>query len=210
MKLDGRPITTTTPNPLQALLALRAAQAGSGSGGGRLNALALLRGRGGSGGGGPVAGNNLSGGEGPSQNQGTGTESDINDSNAAGMLIIAAMMGAEMASASSQAANSQPTSSGGKSNIIFRQLFCFCFWIAILILMFYVSYNQSDPIHMINTGTRPTLPAAVCANPEIIRNLFRQNPERVRMLARTFGFGELPESLTAENLDISTFCGNSS
>ena len=50
----------------------------------------------------------------------------------------------------------------------------------------------------------------MCANPDIIRNMFRQNPERVRMLARTFGFGELPDNLTAENLDISTFCGSSS
>ena len=51
------------------------------------------------------------------------------------------------------------------------------------------------------------LPAAVCDNPDIIRNLLRANPERVRMLARTFGFGELPEDLSPENLDISTFCG---
>ena len=60
------------------------------------------------------------------------------------------------------------------------------------------------------TVPRPTLPAVVCANPDIIRNMFRQNPERVRMLARTFGFGELPDNLTAENLDISTFCGSTS
>ena len=51
------------------------------------------------------------------------------------------------------------------------------------------------------------LPPAVCDNPDIIRNLLRVNPERVRMLARTFGFGELPEDLSPENLDISTFCG---
>ena len=56
-------------------------------------------------------------------------------------------------------------------------------------------------------GQKPTLPAAVCATPDIIRNLLRSNPERVRMLARTFGFGELPDDLTPENLDISTFCG---
>ena len=59
------------------------------------------------------------------------------------------------------------------------------------------------------TAPRPTLPPAVCANPDIIRNLLRQNPERVRMLARTFGFGELPDNLTPENLDVSTFCGSS-
>ena len=40
--------------------------------------------------------------------------------------------------------------------------------------------------------------------------MFRQNPERVRMLAIIFGFGELPDNLTAENLDISTFCGSTS
>ena len=113
LKLDGRPITTTTPNPLEALLALRAAQASRGSGSGQLNALALLRGGGGSGGGMPAAVNSMAGGGGLGRNQGTGTKSESNDSNAAGMLIIAAMMGAEMATANSQSATSPPTSSGG-------------------------------------------------------------------------------------------------
>ena len=113
LKLDGRPITTTTPNPLEALLALRAAQASRGSGSGQLNALALLRGGGGSGGRMPAAGNSMAGVGGLGRDQGTETKSGSNDSNAAGMLIIAAMMGAEMATANSQSATSPPTSSGG-------------------------------------------------------------------------------------------------
>ena len=52
-----------------------------------------------------------------------------------------------------------------------------------------------------------TLIPAICARPEIIKNLIRQDPERVRNLARQFGFGELPENLTPENLDLSPVCG---
>ena len=48
--LDGRPITTTTENPLLALVRLRGGQTGGiGTGGGALAALARLRGMGGQG-----------------------------------------------------------------------------------------------------------------------------------------------------------------
>ena len=48
----------------------------------------------------------------------------------------------------------------------------------------------------------------VCARPDIIKDLIRRDPERVRKLAKQFGFGDsLPENLTPENLDLSPVCG---
>ena len=59
----------------------------------------------------------------------------------------------------------------------------------------------------ITSGSLATLIPAICARPEILKNLIRRDPERVRNLARQFGFGELPENLTPENLDLSPICG---
>jgi len=48
---------------------------------------------------------------------------------------------------------------------------------------------------------------AICARPEIIKNLIRKDPDKVRALAQQFGFGDLPENLTPENLDLTPICG---
>ena len=49
---------------------------------------------------------------------------------------------------------------------------------------------------------------AICARPEIVKELIRREPEKVRELAVQFGFGDsLPENLTPENLDLTPVCG---
>ena len=100
---DGRPITTTTSNPLEALIALRASQGGMGSGSGQLNALALLRGRGG----------NNEGKQRGNGNQGSGDKTNDNDMDTTGMLGMSALMGAQMATADSQSSPSTESSAAG-------------------------------------------------------------------------------------------------
>ena len=47
----------------------------------------------------------------------------------------------------------------------------------------------------------------VCANPDILKNLIRNDPEQVRKLAARFGFTDVPEDLTPDSIDLSPFCG---
>ena len=100
---DGRPITSTTSNPLEALIALRASQGNRGSGSGQFNALALLSGRGG----------NNDGTQAGNVNQGSGGNTKANDMDTAGMMVISALTGAQMATASSQSSPSTPSSASG-------------------------------------------------------------------------------------------------
>ena len=64
-----------------------------------------------------------------------------------------------------------------------------------------------ESLQVDDTDSLETWIQAACARPEIIKNMILQDPERVRNLARQFGFGELPENLTPENLDWSPLCG---
>ena len=136
--LVGRPITTTTQSPLQALLALRGSQGTSGSGQ-SLSGLSLGSGRnsggrqvnvglssvglspGGSGrnsGGRQVNANNLEGIRSLNQNEGGETQAQgINSDTAGMMLVMSALMGAQMAT---QSSSSQSTSGGGKRHCLFN------------------------------------------------------------------------------------------
>ena len=70
--------------------------------------------------------------------------------------------------------------------------------------MYYLFFVFSSDI---TSGSLATFIPAICARPEIIKNLIRTNPEQVRKLARQFGFGDLPENLTPESLDLTPICG---
>ena len=47
----------------------------------------------------------------------------------------------------------------------------------------------------------------ICMNPEILDNLIRNDPDRVRKLAAMFGFTDLPEPLVPGSIDLTPVCG---
>ena len=47
----------------------------------------------------------------------------------------------------------------------------------------------------------------ICMNPEILDNLIRNDPDRVRKLAAMFGFTDLPDPLVPGSIDLTPVCG---
>ena len=47
----------------------------------------------------------------------------------------------------------------------------------------------------------------ICKNPEILDNLIRNDPDRVRKLAAMFGFTDLPDPLVPGSIDLTPVCG---
>ena len=146
--LVGRPITTTTQSPLQALLALRGSQGTSGnsqslsglslgsgrnSGGRQVNAglssVGLsLGGSGKNSGGRQVNVNSLAGIRNLDQNEGSETQAQGIGSDTAGMmLVMSALIGAQMAT---QSSSSQSTTGGGKRRSVFNIYILLLRWIS--------------------------------------------------------------------------------
>jgi len=212
----GRPITTTTQNPLQAILELRgvkgagaiAALVKCGVGGGDLALFTKLAkgGKGGGAGGGEslallkkFAGDAKGGIDCAKVAQILGQLKG----GGGGLLALLPLLG------QGKGAGSASQNTGGKDNMGGMLL--------LVALMGMAAATKPDASKPSTPSSSDLLPEdanisqilkVICARPDIIKDLIRRDPERVRQLANQFGFGDsLPENLTPENLDLSPVCG---